>query len=82
MLRRDNDNNEVKRTEEQTLQQWTELQTAWDGMSRHMSFIEQLLFPLDEESAPRHTNEVEKGNGGYQLRTRKKKLLSLGFQRP
>ena len=49
-MRRDNDNNEMKRTTEHTLQEWTEIQTVWELMGKQMNSLEQALFSLDEDS--------------------------------
>lgn len=50
LLRRDNDNNEMKKTTEQTLQEWTEIQMMWELMAKQMNGLEQVLFPLDDDS--------------------------------
>jgi hypothetical protein len=50
LLRRDNDNNEMKKTTEQTLQEWTEIQMMWELMAKQMNGLEQALFPLDDDS--------------------------------
>jgi len=50
LLRRDNDNNEMKKTTEQTLQEWNEIQMMWELMAKQMNGLEQALFPLDDDS--------------------------------
>jgi hypothetical protein len=53
LLRRDNDNNEMKKATEQTLQEWNEVQTMWELMAKQMNGLEQALFPLDDDSLQR-----------------------------
>ncbi len=47
VLRKDNNNNELKKASEMTLQEFSELQAMWEAMGKTMSTLEQLLFEGD-----------------------------------
>lgn len=52
LLRRDTNNEEMKRVTDQTLQEWNEVQMIWELMAKQMSSLEQALF-FDDESISR-----------------------------
>jgi len=40
----------MKKTAEQALQEWSEIQAMWEVMTKQMNGLEQVLFPLEEDA--------------------------------